>query len=73
MTGTATANSGTATNARSRSTRSLRPSEWGYANFVEAITDPGHEEHDELLEWVGGAFAPDQFDVEDINKRLAAR
>ncbi|MFE1521508.1 plasmid pRiA4b ORF-3 family protein [[Kitasatospora] papulosa] len=46
---------------------------WGYANFLEAITDPGHEEHDELLEWVGGAFDPSQFDVKDINKRLATR
>ncbi|MFD7297922.1 plasmid pRiA4b ORF-3 family protein [Streptomyces sp. NPDC059897] len=45
---------------------------WGYANFVEAITDPGHEEHDDLLEWVGGAFDPTQFNAEDINRRLAA-
>ncbi|GAA2330990.1 plasmid pRiA4b ORF-3 family protein [Streptomyces cuspidosporus] len=43
---------------------------WGYANFIEAITDPRHEEHDELLEWVGGAFDPSRFDAEDINKRL---
>ncbi|WP_419995027.1 plasmid pRiA4b ORF-3 family protein [Streptomyces boninensis] len=46
---------------------------WGYANFLEAITDPGHEEHDELLEWVGGAFDPTQFNIEDINKLLTAR
>ncbi|MFB7632333.1 plasmid pRiA4b ORF-3 family protein [Streptomyces sp. NPDC056149] len=43
---------------------------WGYANFIEAITEPRHEKHDELLEWVGGAFDPSRFDVEDINKRL---
>ncbi|MEV7886979.1 plasmid pRiA4b ORF-3 family protein [Streptomyces sp. NPDC002817] len=46
---------------------------WGYANFLEAIADPGHEEHDELLEWVGGAFDPGHFDAEDVNKRLATR
>ncbi|MER7197839.1 MULTISPECIES: hypothetical protein [unclassified Streptomyces] len=45
----------------------------GYANFNEAVTDPGREEHDELLEWVGGTFDPVRFDVEDINKRLTAR
>ncbi|MFI1332737.1 plasmid pRiA4b ORF-3 family protein [Streptomyces sp. NPDC020845] len=46
---------------------------WGYANFTEAIADPGHEEHNELLEWVGGAFDPSHFDIEEINKRLAVR
>ncbi|UQA91996.1 plasmid pRiA4b ORF-3 family protein [Streptomyces halobius] len=46
---------------------------WGYANFTEAIADPGHEEHDELLEWAGGAFDSSQLDVEDINKALAAQ
>nr|WP_204165954.1 plasmid pRiA4b ORF-3 family protein [Streptomyces sp. NEAU-S7GS2] len=43
---------------------------WGYANFIEAITDPRHEEYGELLEWVGGSFDPSRFDAEDINKRL---
>ncbi|WP_240654101.1 plasmid pRiA4b ORF-3 family protein [Streptomyces sp. AcE210] len=57
--------------ARLRAGGSAGP--WGYANFIEAVTDPGHEEHDELLEWVGGTFDPVQFDVEDINKRLTAR
>ena len=34
---------------------------WGYADFVEAITDPDNEQHDELLEWVGGKFDPEAF------------
>jgi hypothetical protein len=34
---------------------------WGYADFVAAITDPEHEEHDELLEWAGGKFDPEAF------------
>ncbi|MFD5121327.1 plasmid pRiA4b ORF-3 family protein [Streptomyces sp. NPDC058385] len=46
---------------------------WGYANFLEAITDLGHEEDDELLEWVGGTFDPSHFDLEDTNKRLTVR
>jgi hypothetical protein len=45
---------------------------WGYGNFLEAISDPGHAEHDELLEWVGGEFDPEAFDPTEINKRLAA-
>jgi hypothetical protein len=43
---------------------------WGYANFLEAIADPAHEEHDSYLEWVGGEFDPEEFDLEQINKLL---
>jgi hypothetical protein len=35
---------------------------WGYADFVEAIQNPDHERHEELLEWVGGRFDPEKFD-----------
>lgn len=42
------------------------------AGFLEAIQDPDHEEHDEYLEWVGGAFDPDAFDLEEVNQALAA-
>lgn len=39
----------------------------GYASFLEAIADPGHEEHDSFLEWVGGAFDPTEFDLASTN------
>ena len=26
---------------------------WGYAGFLEAVRDPRHPEHEEMLEWVG--------------------
>jgi hypothetical protein len=35
---------------------------WGYQAFLEAITDPEHEDHDGLLEWAGGSFDPEAFD-----------
>jgi Plasmid pRiA4b ORF-3-like protein len=35
---------------------------WGYAGFVEAIQNRGHERHKELLEWAGGKFHPEAFD-----------
>jgi hypothetical protein len=35
---------------------------WGYQEFLEAITDPEHEDHDGLLEWAGGSFDPEAFD-----------
>ena len=31
---------------------------WGYADVLEAIRNPKHEQHAELLEWHGGKFAP---------------
>jgi Plasmid pRiA4b ORF-3-like protein len=43
---------------------------WGYADFLEAIEDPKHEEHEQMLEWVGGAFDAKAFDVDDLNGRL---
>ncbi len=45
---------------------------WGYGEFLEAIANPKHERHAELLEWCGGDFDPQQFDVDDINRRLAS-
>ncbi len=42
----------------------------GYAHFLDAIGDPAHAEHDELLTWVGGVFDPDRCDMNMINQRL---
>jgi hypothetical protein len=43
---------------------------WGYPAFLEAIADPSHERHEELLEWVGGEFEPEAFSVEPVNREL---
>jgi hypothetical protein len=43
---------------------------WGYADFLKAIQNPKHERHEELLEWVGGEFDPEAFDIEQINEAL---
>ncbi len=40
---------------------------WGYASFLEIIKDPKHPEHAETLEWAGGAFDPEAFDLKEIN------
>jgi Plasmid pRiA4b ORF-3-like protein len=42
----------------------------GYAEFLAAIADPTHEEHEYMLTWCGGAFDPDIPDVEDIADEL---
>jgi hypothetical protein len=43
---------------------------WGYASFLEAIRDPEHPDHDEMVEWVGGEFDPDAFDLDEVNREL---
>ncbi|MGF1569602.1 MAG: plasmid pRiA4b ORF-3 family protein [Nodosilinea sp.] len=43
---------------------------WGYADFLEIIQDPKHSEHDEMLDWAGGSFDPEAFDLEETNQQL---
>jgi hypothetical protein len=43
---------------------------WGYANFLEAIANPDNEEHGMYLEWVGGEFDPEAFDLNEVNWAL---
>lgn len=45
---------------------------YGYPDFLEAISDPNHEEHEETLEWAGGHFDPEEFDLDAVNKALAS-
>ena len=43
---------------------------YGYANLLEAISDPGHEEFDEYIEWVGKDFDPEEFSLATTNAIL---
>jgi len=43
---------------------------WGYTDFVEAIKNEDNEQHDEMLEWVGGSFDPEAFDLAAATKRV---
>ena len=45
----------------------------GYHEFLQTIADPSHEEHDSMLVWVGGAFDPEGFDINCINRELRRR
>jgi len=44
---------------------------YGYHNLLETLGDPANEEHESMLEWVGGSFDPEAFSVEGVNQRLA--
>ncbi len=43
---------------------------WGYPDLLEILQNPEHEEYEEMLEWVGGEFDPEAFDLEDVNQAL---
>lgn len=42
----------------------------GYAEFVEAITDPRHPEHQAMLDWFGSTFDPAAFDIAEVDRQL---
>ncbi len=43
---------------------------WGYADFLVAIGNPRHEDHESMLEWIGGRFDPDEFDPKQSTKKM---
>lgn len=43
---------------------------WGYGDFLEAIRNPKHEEHENMLEWIGGRFDPDEFHAKKATKAM---
>ncbi len=43
---------------------------WGYERFLEVIKDEDDPEHEEMLEWAGGSFDPEAFNLEEVNQEL---
>ena len=41
----------------------------GFYDLVEALSDPTHERHEEMLDWIG-EFDPRTFSVETVNRML---
>ena len=46
---------------------------WGYADLLEAISDPSHPQREGQLEWLGDEFDPEAFEPEIVNAGLRAR
>lgn len=48
---------------------------WGYTDLKEILADPGHEQHREMLDWLGlehsSAFDPDTVATDHIEQELA--
>ena len=43
---------------------------YGYVEFLEAIQDPSHPDHEDYVKWIGGEFDPDEFDLDLVNEVL---
>jgi hypothetical protein len=43
---------------------------WGYDHLLEVLRDPANEGHEEMMEWVGGDFDPEAFDLGSVNDEL---
>jgi hypothetical protein len=44
----------------------------GYEDYLEAMADPEHEEHENMLQW-RGPFDPEAFSIEKINRQLGEK
>jgi hypothetical protein len=42
----------------------------GYEHLLEVLRDPKHEEHEEMREWIGRDFDPEEFDLAEVNEML---
>jgi hypothetical protein len=43
---------------------------WGYYELLEAVNNPKHEAHQEMLDWLGDQFDPGRFDLQEVNATL---
>jgi hypothetical protein len=43
----------------------------GFYDLLDAISNPNHNQHEELRDWVGDGFDPKAFSVDDVNRKLA--
>ncbi|MBX7165944.1 MAG: plasmid pRiA4b ORF-3 family protein [Pirellulales bacterium] len=43
---------------------------WGYADCLEALRNPKHQEHREMREWIGGRFDPEKFAAATATKAM---
>ena len=43
---------------------------WGYQELLDTLDDPKHPEYEGMVEWLGGKFNSEAFNIEEINKML---
>lgn len=40
---------------------------WGYADLLEILKQPKHKEYKSYIEWLGGKFDPEYFNIDRVN------
>ena len=45
----------------------------GYYNILKALKNPQDEESKDILDWIGGYFDPEEFDIESVNSALSPK
>lgn len=43
---------------------------FGYARLLEVLADQKHEQHADMMRWIGGVFDPKGFDLNRINREF---
>jgi hypothetical protein len=43
---------------------------WGYQNLLAILRNPKHEEHESMMDWIGGRFDSEAFDLPGTNAHL---
>jgi len=43
---------------------------WGYEDFLEAIADPKHPDHEDMMDWIDADFDPVHFGLDAVNEEL---
>lgn len=43
---------------------------WGYAEMLEILKQPEHEEYESYIEWLEDEFDPEYFDKDAVNQGL---
>jgi hypothetical protein len=43
----------------------------GFYDLLDTISNPNHDHHEELRDWVGDGFDPKAFSVDDVNRKLS--
>jgi hypothetical protein len=46
---------------------------YGYMELCEIIKNPKHEEYDEMVEWLGYEYDPEEFNIVSVNQRLQSK
>ncbi len=44
----------------------------GYSDLLKIIRNPRHERYADMMEWLGGEFDPERFDIDEVNRGLKA-